>query len=157
MTSTDNASELPTVTPETEPAAGATPVQAAVRAAEDKKAAHLRVLDLREICDFADTFMIASGTNERQVQAIAESVKDELRALGARPITVEGFRTGTWVLLDYGDLVVHVFQPETRAFYGLERLWADAKDVTERFAVPNPTADEQTPRDHSSSSEPGAP
>ncbi len=144
MTSTDNASELPTATPESAPADGATPVQDAVRAAEDKKASDLRVLDLREVCDFADTFMIASGTNERQVQAIAESVKDELRALGARPITVEGFRTGTWVLLDYGDLVVHIFQPETRTFYGLERLWGDAEDVTKRFAAPSPPTEAST-------------
>jgi len=150
MTSIDKASQVAVATPNIVRSAGATPVRAAVRAAEDKKAVHLRVLDLREVCDFADTFLIATGTNARQVQAISESVKDELRALGARPIAIEGFRTATWVLLDYGDLVVHVFQPETRAFYGLERLWSDAHDTTAQFATPAPqplTENQPAPED----------
>ena len=124
-------------------------VRAAVLAAADKKAIDLRVLDLRAVCDFSDCFLIATGANERQVQAIAETIERRLRALGERPIAVEGLRTGKWVLLDYADLVVHVFQPDTRTFYGLERLWADAEDATEQFATApaEPAAPLETTRD----------
>ncbi|MDX1998600.1 MAG: ribosome silencing factor [Thermoanaerobaculia bacterium] len=112
-----------------------TRVKNAVAAALDKKAENVRVLCLRPVSDFADYFLICTGTNDRQVQAIADAVQDALRAEGVRPLHVEGERVGSWVLVDYGDLVVHVFQPEPRGFYGLERLWSDAPDETAQFVA----------------------
>ncbi|MEA2599194.1 MAG: ribosome-associated protein [Acidobacteriota bacterium] len=105
-------------------------VREAVAAAEDRKALDLKVLHLQKVSDFTDYFLICSGTNERQVQAIADGVQERLRANRVRPLHVEGYNRGQWVLLDYGDLVVHVFQEEPRRFYALERLWGDAPDVT---------------------------
>ncbi len=104
-----------------------------VAAAEDRKALDLRVLALGDISDFTDFFVVCSGRSDRQVQAIAEGIQRRLRDAGARPLHVEGGRQGRWVLLDYGDIVVHVFDPETRAYYGLERLWGDAPDVTQEL------------------------
>lgn len=109
-------------------------VRGAVQAALDRKAQDLKVLNLGPVSDFTDYFLICSGTSERQVQAISEAIQEALSAEGVRPLHVEGQRAGYWVLLDYGDLVAHVFQPEPRAFYGLERLWADAADETGAFA-----------------------
>jgi ribosome-associated protein len=108
-------------------------VREAVTAAEDRKAVDLKVLHLREISDFTDYFVLCSGTSERQVQAIADAVEERLRAEGVRPLHVEGYNRGQWVLLDYGDLVVHIFQEEIRRFYALERLWGDAPDRTAEF------------------------
>lgn len=109
-------------------------VRDAVHAALDKKAQDLRVLHLGPVSDFTDYFLICSGTSERQVQAIAESIQESLAKTGVKPIHVEGQRAGNWVLLDYGDLVAHVFQPEPREFYGLEKLWSDAPDETRQFS-----------------------
>lgn len=115
---------------------GAEQVQVAVNAALGRKAEGLVVLDLAKVSDFTDYFMICSGTNERQVQAIADAVLGDLRQQGIRPLHVEGLNLGRWVLLDFGgDLVIHVFLDETRSFYGLERLWSDAPVVTSRFAA----------------------
>lgn len=108
-------------------------VRRAVSAAVDRKAVELRVLDLAEVSDFTDYFLVLSGTSDRQVQALADAVDEALRAEKVRPLHVEGYRGATWVLMDYGDFVVHIFQDETRRFYGLERLWSDAPEVTERF------------------------
>jgi ribosome-associated protein len=108
-------------------------VREAVSAAEDRKAVELRVMYLEKVTDFTDYFVICSGTSDRQVQAIADAVDAALRAEGVRPLHVEGYNRAQWVLLDYGDLVVHIFQEETRRFYGLERLWGDAPDVTAEF------------------------
>jgi ribosome-associated protein len=108
-------------------------VREAVSAAEDRKAVELKVLHLQKVSDFTDYFLICSGTSERQVQAIADAVQERLRANRVRPLHVEGYNRGQWVLLDYGDLVVHVFQEEPRHFYALERLWGDAPDVTAEF------------------------
>ena len=108
-------------------------VREAVAAAEDRKAIDLKVLHLAKISDFTDYFLIGSGSSERQVQAIADAVEGRLRELGVRPLHVEGFTRGQWVLLVYGDFVVHVFQEEPRRFYSLERLWGDAPDVTASF------------------------
>lgn len=105
-------------------------VREAVAAAEDRKALDLKVLHLQKISDFTDYFMICSGTSERQVQAIADAVQEKLRESRVRPLHVEGYNRGQWVLIDYGDLVVHVFQEEPRRHYALERLWGDAPDVT---------------------------
>lgn len=108
-------------------------VEIAVSAAEDRQAVDLKVLALAEVSDFTDYFLICSGTSDRQVQAIAEAVDAALRAQKVRPLHQEGMNGGNWVLLDYGDFIVHVFRDETRRFYALERLWGDAPDVTERF------------------------
>lgn len=105
-------------------------VRSAVSAAEDRKAVDVKVLHLGKVSDFTEYFVICSGTNERQVQAIADAVEERLRAERVRPLHVEGYNRGQWVLLDYGDLVVHVFLEEPRRFYALERLWGDAPDVT---------------------------
>lgn len=104
----------------------------AVRAAEEKKAADLVVLDLRKAAGFTDFFLIGSGSNPRQIRAIADAVMEALAEVGAKPNHVEGYDRSEWVLLDYFDFIVHVFAPETRLFYGLERLWGSA----ERIDVP---------------------
>jgi ribosome-associated protein len=104
-----------------------------VAAAQDRKAVDLRVLFVDEISDFTEYFLICSGSSERQVQAIAEAVQEKLRSEKIRPLGVEGFRHGSWVLMDYGEFVVHVFNDEIRSYYGLERLWADGSDVTDTF------------------------
>ncbi len=123
-------------TPASQPAVDtAARVRVAVAAALDRKAQDLKVLNLGPVSDFTDYFLIASGTSERQAQAIAEGIQEALAAEGVRPLHVEGQRGGHWVLLDYGDLVAHVFQPEPREFYALERLWSDAEDETRQFTV----------------------
>ena len=104
-----------------------------VAAARDRKAVDLRVLHVDEISDFTEYFLICGGTSERQVQAIAEAVQEKLRNDKIRPQGVEGFRHGSWILIDYGEFVVHIFDEEIRAYYGLERLWADGSDVTDTF------------------------
>jgi len=104
-------------------------IEHAVGAAEDKKALDLVVLDLRSAAGFTDFFVIASGANSRQVRAIADSVMETLAAEGAKPAHVEGYDRSEWILLDYFDFIVHVFSPETRMFYGLERLWGSAERI----------------------------
>ena len=104
-------------------------VTLAVAAAEDKKAIDLLVLDLRKAGGFADYFLICSGANARQVRAIADAIMDALREEGAKPAHVEGYERSEWVLLDYFDFIVHIFAPETRLFYSLERLWGSAERV----------------------------
>jgi ribosome-associated protein len=102
-------------------------VAVAVRAARDKKAEDAVVLDLRETTDVTDFFVLVSGTNQRQLVAIADAVRDALREEeGWRPAHVEGYPRQEWILLDYDYFVVHVFTPTTRAFYDLERLWGHA-------------------------------
>jgi ribosome-associated protein len=104
-------------------------VSQALTAAADKKAEQLVVLDLRKAAGFTDFFVIASGGNARQVRAIADHVRDTLGEQGIKPSNVEGYDRSEWVLLDYFDFIVHVFMPETRAFYGLERLWGNADRI----------------------------
>jgi ribosome-associated protein len=99
----------------------------AIKAVIEKKAEELVALDLREIASFTDYFLICSGTSTRQVQAIADEVVEKLKEQGARPLHVEGYSSGQWVLIDYGDMIVHVFEQRAREFYDLERLWRDAK------------------------------
>jgi ribosome-associated protein len=101
-------------------------VQAAVRAASAKKAEKLMILDLRHTSAFTDVFVVCTGQNARQVKAIVDSVEEALKALGQRAVAVEGYRGSEWVLVDYFDFVVHVFTPESREFYALERLWGSA-------------------------------
>ncbi|PYS91547.1 MAG: ribosome silencing factor [Acidobacteria bacterium] len=104
-------------------------VTTALQAASDKKALAPVVLDLRELSSFTDCFLITSGTNQRQVQAIADEIEARLKQEGTRPARIEGYKTAEWVLLDYGDFVVHVFDDKARRFYDLERLWRDAVRV----------------------------
>ncbi|HTO98916.1 MAG TPA: ribosome silencing factor [Myxococcales bacterium] len=102
---------------------------AAARAALEKKAGEVVVLDLRGVSGYTDFLVIGSGGSDRQLEAIAESVEKELTMLGHRVIGSEGQRGGRWVLLDFGDVVVHVFHSEERAHYDLEGLWADAPRI----------------------------
>jgi ribosome-associated protein len=104
-------------------------IEAAIAAAEDKKAVDLAVLDLRKTGAFTDYFVICSGGNPRQIRAIADAVLDALAGDGVKPAHIEGYDRSEWVLLDYFDFVVHVFARETRLFYGLERLWGNAERV----------------------------
>jgi ribosome-associated protein len=113
---------------------------AALRAASDKKAQEMVVLDLRGIANFTDYFLIASGTNPRQVQAIADEIVEQLKKHGTRAARIEGYNTAEWVLVDYGDFVVHVFEDKARRFYDLERLWRDAERVPLPDAVVGPDA-----------------
>lgn len=93
---------------------------------QSRKAEDVVVIDLREIADFVDYFIICTGTSDVHVRALADAVVEGLKAEGERPWQVEGYDTRNWVLIDYVDVVVHIFQPEARTFYGLERLWGDA-------------------------------
>lgn len=104
-------------------------VERAVRAAEDKKATDIIVLDLRKAAGFTDFFLICSGGNPRQIRAIADSVMAALAGEGVKPAHVEGYDRSEWILLDYFDFIVHIFAPETRLFYDLERLWGNAERI----------------------------
>ena len=108
----------------------------AVRAAESKKATDVRVLDLREVTSFADYFVICTGANGRQLQAISNEVGLKLKQRGEVPSNLEGYSNAEWILADYGDYLIHIFSEKARAFYDLERLWRQAKEVP----VPPPDA-----------------
>ena len=97
--------------------------------ASDKKGNDIVLLRTAELTTMADFFVIASGRSDRQVQALARAIVDELREDGIRPVGTEGRSSSGWVLLDYGSVIVHVFAPEEREFYGLERLWSKAAQV----------------------------
>jgi len=102
----------------------------AYAAADDKKAHDMVALDVSEIASFASQFLICTGDSSRQVQAIADEIEARLKEAGVRPDHIEGYRNAEWVLLDYSDLVVHVFSKTARVYYDLERLWRDAKPVS---------------------------
>ena len=105
-------------------------VKLAIHCASEKKAFDMIALDLREIASFTEFFIIASGANQRQVQAIADEINERLKKqFATRPVRVEGYRSAEWVLLDYGDFIVHIFNGEAREFYDLARLWRDARRV----------------------------
>jgi len=102
----------------------------AVRAAESKKATDIKVLELTGITSFADYFVICTGANQRQIQAVADEVGLQLKQRAQElPISLEGYNQAEWVLADYGDLLVHIFSPKAREYYDLERLWRSAKTV----------------------------
>ena len=103
-----------------------TAASAAAAAIDDKKGLGVVLLDVSGLLVITDVFVIATGASRRHVKALAEEVEEELKDVDRRPLRREGLSDGTWVLLDYGDIVVHVFDEETRAFYDLERLWGDA-------------------------------
>ncbi len=110
-----------------------------VRATLDKKAQDVVVLDVRGLTSLADAFIICSGRSSRQVTAIADHIKRTLKKQSLKPLNVEGTGQGHWVLLDYGHVIIHVFYEETRRFYDLEGLWADA----ERLTIDAPPNDER--------------
>ena len=111
-------------------------MRTALNAAGEKKAIDIVVLDLRAVASFTDYFVITSGANQRQVQAISDEVADTLKQAGTPAARIEGYRTAEWILLDYGDFIVHVFDEKSRRFYDLERLWREGKrvELPERLA-----------------------
>jgi ribosome-associated protein len=110
----------------------------AVRAALDKKAFDVVVLDLRKTPAFTDFFLLCSGQNARQVHAIADAVEEALRAVKVRPSHIEGYDRAEWILMDFFTFIVHVFSPATREFYSLERLWGDAERIEVSDEPPPP-------------------
>ena len=114
MTATDHAIEL---------------VQAAARAASDKLASNIIAFDVSEQLAISDAFVLASASNDRQVKSIVDEIEDRLRDIGAKPLRREGERDGRWVLIDYGEIIVHVQHEEEREFYALERLWRDCPAI----------------------------
>ena len=105
----------------------------ALRALDDKKAMDVKVIDIHEVSVLADYFVIASGSNQNQVQAMVDNVEEMLTKAGYEPKQIEGTRNSSWILMDYGDIIVHVFDRDNRLFYDLERIWRDGKtlDVSE--------------------------
>lgn len=101
----------------------------AIEVMKDKKAEDIKALDIHEISTMADYFVIASASNSNQVKAIADEIEEKLYEQGCKLIHSEGYQTARWVLLDFGDLIVHLFHKEDREFYQLERVWADAKQI----------------------------
>ena len=110
---------------------------AAAEAAADKKANEVLVLDVGDILGITEAFVVASASNSRQVKAIVDEVEEQVRVLhGSTPLSVEGLDDAGWVLMDYGDFVVHVFLDDTREFYALERLWSDAPTIWREIDAP---------------------
>ncbi|SDF16105.1 ribosome silencing factor [Marvinbryantia formatexigens] len=107
-----------------------TMVKLAVAALEDKKAEDVKIIDITEVSVLADYFVIASGMNKNQVQALVDNVEETLGKAGYHSRQVEGYQSANWILLDYGDIIVHVFDAENRLFYDLERIWRDGKFIT---------------------------
>jgi ribosome-associated protein len=103
--------------------------RAAVDIASDKKASDVILLDIREVTTFADYFVICSGSNRRQIQAIADAIDEQLGEQGVKVLHREGIAEAGWILLDFGDVIVHIFGPKEREYYRLESLWSEAKTV----------------------------
>lgn len=101
----------------------------AVSALEEKKSQNIRVLDIQNISTIADYFIIADGTNRNQIQAMADEVEEALERAGVSPKHIEGYATANWILMDYRDIVIHIFDGESREFYDLERLWKDGAEI----------------------------
>lgn len=101
----------------------------AVKALEEKKGEDIRIIDIRNVSILADYFIIADGNNANQVQAMADNVEEELTKAGHECRQIEGYNTASWILMDYGDIIVHVFSREDRLFYDLERIWRDGKQI----------------------------
>ncbi len=107
-----------------------TDVKVAVKAGQAKKGEEILVLDLRGAASFTDFFVIMHGNSSRQNAAISETIEQELKASGVRPLGVEGTQHGEWILMDYGNFVVHIFSKQARDYYSLEKLWADAPKIS---------------------------
>src|SRR5699024_959713 len=99
----------------------------AVKALDEKKAMDIKVIDIHEVSVLADYFIIASGSNQNQVQAMVDNVEEQLGKAGYEPKQIEGTKNSSWILMDYGDLIIHIFDEENRLFYDLERIWRDGK------------------------------
>lgn len=99
-------------------------------ALEDKKGEDIQVIEIKEISIIADYFIIANGSNSSQVDALVDNVKEVLAKKGYEPLRIEGVRSASWILMDYGDVVVHVFSKEDRLFYNLERIWRDGNTIS---------------------------
>ena len=106
------------------------PSRIAYQALEDKKGEDIKIIDISNVSVLADYFIIANGNNKNQVQALVDNVQEELDKVGVQVKQVEGYRMGNWILLDYGDIIIHVFSKEDRLFYDLERIWRDGKDIS---------------------------
>ncbi len=104
-------------------------VKLVIHALEDKKAEDIRIIDISEISTIADYFIIAGGSNKSQIQALCDNVEEVLYKAGCELKQKEGYETANWVLMDFGDLIVHVFDKENRFLYDLERVWADGKQI----------------------------
>ncbi len=102
----------------------------AYNALDDKKGEDIRIIDIADISVMADYFIITGGNNKNQVQALFDNVEHELGKLEINPRHVEGYNTANWILLDYGDVIIHIFNQEDRLFYDLERIWKDGKNIT---------------------------
>jgi ribosome-associated protein len=102
----------------------------AISALEDKKAEDERVIDIEEVSVLADYFIIASGNNRAQVQAMADEVEQRMGRAGAAPRQIEGYQAGNWVLMDFGDVIIHIFDAQNRLFYDLERIWKDGTQIS---------------------------
>lgn len=105
-------------------------IKTVIAAMEDKKAEDIKVLDIQQISTMSEYFVIASASNVNQVKAIADEVEEKLYEKGAKLIQSEGYQSARWVLLDFNDIIIHIFHKEDREFYQLERVWADAKEIT---------------------------
>jgi ribosome-associated protein len=104
-------------------------LQIIVDALEDKKAVDIKIIDISEISTIADYFVITNGTNRSQIQALSDSVEEKLGLQGIHPKNIEGYNTANWILMDYHDILVHIFDNESRGFYDLERMWRDGKNI----------------------------
>lgn len=109
--------------------AAKTMAKLAYEALADKKAEDIKIINIEEVSVLADYFIIASGTNRNQVQAMADNVEEELHKAGYPVKQTEGYRSANWILMDFGDIIVHVFDSENRLFYDLERIWRDGKEI----------------------------
>ena len=114
---------------------GSDALKAFLKASLERKAKDLIILNVKEISAFADYFIICSGTSDRQVRAIAESIQERLKSAGILPLGIEGETAGQWILMDYGDVIIHVFLETVRTFYDIERLWSEAP----RMDIPDDT------------------
>ena len=101
--------------------------QIACKAIDDKKGQDIKIIDIHNVSVIADYFVIASGTNSNQVQAIVDNVEEQLGRAGFEAKQIEGNRNSSWILMDYGDMIIHIFDEENRLFYDLERIWRDGK------------------------------
>lgn len=125
-------------------------LKVAINAADDKKAYDLLALDISGIASFANYFLFCTGDSSRQIQAIADEVEEKLKAIGIRPSHVEGYKNAEWILMDYLDVVIHIFSKSARAYYDLERLWRDGKKldtskfIQDRIRKPSPPKSRKT-------------
>ena len=103
----------------------------AYQALDEKKAMDIKIIDIGQVSTIADYFLIASGSNQNQVQAMVDNVEEKLGKAGYEPKQIEGTRNSSWILMDYGDLIVHVFDEENRLFYDLERIWRDGQQISQ--------------------------